>query len=153
MQSTPWASHHHGNSFKDIINPLLSSPGGLFFSSTFEEGLNRDRGGLFNLTKCINRSKVSQGRTCVTGRYTAFSNNKKMVTILHRDLEHKVEKVRSAHEVGGHVAEDQKQYEFPAWMNHNWSVHVNCLWRIRMEGGGEGGDLITFLWPLKGGAY
>ena len=42
----------------------LSSPGGLFFSSTFEEGLNRDRGGLFNLTKCINRSKVSQGRTC-----------------------------------------------------------------------------------------
>ena len=35
----------------------------------------------------------------VTGRYTAFSNNKKMVTILHRDLEHKVEKVRSAHEV------------------------------------------------------
>ena len=50
----------------------------------------------------------------VTGRYTAFSNNKKMVTILHRDLEHKVEKVRSAYEVGGHVAEDQKQYEFPA---------------------------------------
>ena len=30
----------------------------------------------------------------VTGRYTAFSNNKKMVTILHRELEHKVEKVQ-----------------------------------------------------------
>ena len=30
----------------------------------------------------------------VTGRYTAFSNNKKMVTILHRELEHKVEKVK-----------------------------------------------------------
>ena len=28
----------------------------------------------------------------VTGFYTAFSNNKKMVTILHRELEHKVEK-------------------------------------------------------------
>ena len=92
----------------------IKLPRELIFSSTFEEGLNRDREGLFNLTKCINRSKVSQGRTCVTGRYTAFSNNKKMVTILHRDLEHKVEKVRSAHEVGGHVAEDQKQYEFPA---------------------------------------
>ena len=30
----------------------------------------------------------------VTGRYTAFSNNNKMVTILHRELEHKVEKVQ-----------------------------------------------------------
>ena len=30
----------------------------------------------------------------VTGRYTAFSNKKKMVTILHRELEHKVEKVK-----------------------------------------------------------
>ena len=30
----------------------------------------------------------------VTDRYTAFSNNKKMVTILHRELEHKVEKVK-----------------------------------------------------------
>ena len=30
----------------------------------------------------------------VIGCYTAFSNNKKMVTILHRELEHKVEKVK-----------------------------------------------------------
>ena len=30
----------------------------------------------------------------VPGRYTAFSNNKKMVTILHRELERKVEKVK-----------------------------------------------------------
>ena len=30
----------------------------------------------------------------VTGRYTAFSNNKKMVTFLHREVEHKVEKVQ-----------------------------------------------------------
>ena len=49
----------------------------------------------------------------VTGHYTAFSNRKKMVTILHGELEHKVEKVK-AHEVGGHAAKDQKQYEFPA---------------------------------------
>ena len=47
----------------------------------------------------------------VTGRHTAFSNNKKIVTILLRELEHKES---SAHEVGGHAAEDQKQYEFPA---------------------------------------
>ena len=30
----------------------------------------------------------------VPGRYTAFSNNKKMVTILHRELERKVEKLK-----------------------------------------------------------
>ena len=30
----------------------------------------------------------------VTVRYTAFSNKNKMVTILHRELEHKVEKVQ-----------------------------------------------------------
>ena len=33
----------------------------------------------------------------VTGRYTAFSNNKKMVTILHRELERKVEKLIVQH--------------------------------------------------------
>ena len=49
----------------------------------------------------------------VPGRYTAFSNNKKIVAILHRELEHEVEKVKP-HEVGGHAAKDQKQYEFPA---------------------------------------
>ena len=30
----------------------------------------------------------------VPGRYTDFSNDKKMVTILHRELERKVEKVK-----------------------------------------------------------
>ena len=30
----------------------------------------------------------------VPGRYTAFSNNKKMVPIFHRELEGKVEKVQ-----------------------------------------------------------
>ena len=30
----------------------------------------------------------------VTGDYTAFPNNKKMVTIFHRELERKVEKVQ-----------------------------------------------------------
>ena len=74
-----------------------------------------------------------------------------MVTILKRELEHKVEKVQSAYEVWGHMAEDQKQYEFPAWINHNWSVHVNCLWRIRMEGGGEGGVNNFSLTSEKGG--
>ena len=46
------------------VNPLLNLPGGLFFSSTFEGGLNREgggglkeRGGLFNLAKRITCSK------------------------------------------------------------------------------------------------
>ena len=30
----------------------------------------------------------------VPGRYTALSNDKKIVTILHREREHKVEKVK-----------------------------------------------------------
>ena len=47
----------------------------------------------------------------VTGRYTTFSNNKKMVIILHRELEHK--------EDGRHAAEDRKQYELPALIHHN----------------------------------
>ena len=63
-----------------------------------------------------------------------------MVTILHRELERKVEKVKHMHDVGGQAAKDQKQYEFPAWINHNWSVHVNCLWR--MEGRGRRRGLI-----------
>ena len=45
MSYTAGASHHHGNSFKHTVNPLLSPPGGLFFSSTFEERLNRDEAG------------------------------------------------------------------------------------------------------------
>ena len=34
----------------DTVNPLLSPPGGLFFSSTFEGGLNRE-GGLILLSE------------------------------------------------------------------------------------------------------
>ena len=30
----------------------------------------------------------------VPGRYTALSNDKKMVAILHKELEHKIEKVK-----------------------------------------------------------
>ena len=86
-----------------VFSYLKSSvklPGGLIFSSTFEGALNRERG-LFNLAKHIKGSKVS----LVPGHYTAFSNNKKIVIILHRELERKVEKFK-AHEVGGHAAEE-----------------------------------------------
>ena len=42
----------------------------------------------------------------VPRRYTAFCNNKKMVTILRRELERKVGKV------GGHATEDQNNMNF-----------------------------------------
>ena len=60
-------------------------------------------GGLFNLAKGINGSKVSRG-------WSAFCNNKKMVTILRRELEHKGGKVK--HKVGGQATEDQNNMNF-----------------------------------------
>ena len=57
--------------FFQTVNPLLSPPGGLFISSSFEgEGLNRDGGlNMFNLET-------------------------KMVSLLHKELEYKVEKLK-----------------------------------------------------------
>ena len=81
----------------------IKPPGGLFFFKHFRGGwgggLNRGwglkrTGGLFNLAKCINGSKVSRGRTCGHRALYCFSNNKEMVSILLRELEHKVEKVQ-----------------------------------------------------------
>ena len=42
------------------------------------------------------KKEVSRGRFVVLGHYTcsAFSNNKKMVSILHKELERKVEKFK-----------------------------------------------------------
>ena len=57
--------------FFHTVNPLLSSPGGLIISSSFEgEGLNRDGGlNMLNLET-------------------------KMVSLLHKELEYKVEKLK-----------------------------------------------------------
>ena len=70
------------------VNPLLSPLGGLFISSPFEAGLNRD-GGLYNLEKT-------------------------MVSVLHKELEYKVEKLKNK-KVGGHAAEDQNQIRTSSW--------------------------------------
>ena len=53
--------------------------------------------------------------TCGSERYPAFSNDSKMVTILNREQERKVEKAYAF----GHAAKDPKQYKLPAWVNHN----------------------------------
>ena len=54
----------------------------------------------------------------VPGRYTAFSNNKKMVTTLHRELERKVGKV-SHMKLEVMRRKTKSKYEFPASINHN----------------------------------
>ena len=42
------------------VNPLLSPPGGLFFSSTFEGGLNRE-GGLINFPPLKRGGLIREG--------------------------------------------------------------------------------------------
>ena len=86
----------------------------------------------------------------VPGRYTAFSNNKKMVTILHRELERKVEKVK-------HMKLEVMQPKTKNNMNFQPEYTItDQSTLIRMEGRGGGGDLtgrgglINFS-PLKRG--
>ena len=83
-------------------------------------------------------------RLVVPGRYTAFSNNKKMVTILHRELEHEVEKVQHMKLEVMQPKTKNKIYEFPAWIYHNWSVHVNFLLFVKNNDGGKDKANSTF---------
>ena len=72
-------------------------PGGLFISSQFEGGGgggNRD-GGL-----------ILEG--------SLFNLQNTMVSVLHRELEYKVEKLKYK-KVGGHAAEDQNQVRTSNW--------------------------------------
>ena len=47
-----------------------------------------------------------------------------MVSVLHKELEYKVEKLKYK-KVGGHAAEDQKQILNSSWwINHPGSVHA-----------------------------
>ena len=48
-----------------------------------------------------------------------------MVTILQRELEHKVKKVQHL-KLEVMRPKTKNQHELPAWINHNWSVHINA---------------------------
>ena len=73
------------NSRKSSIKP----PGGLIFFKHFLEGLYRE-GGPYSIQRNASAgARFFDDGLVVPGRYTAFSNNKKMVTI-----ERKVEKVK-----------------------------------------------------------
>ena len=64
--------------------------GGLIFFKYFWGGW----GGLKEKWGAYLRSKVSRGRTCGSRAVYCFANDKKMVTILHGELERKIEKVK-----------------------------------------------------------
>ena len=82
---------------------FIKQPRRLFISRPFEGGggINRDGGGgdLFHLEKT-------------------------MVSVLHKKLEYKVEKLKNK-KVGGHAAEVQNQIQTSSWqINHPGSVHM-----------------------------
>lgn len=80
------------------VNPLLIPLGGLFISNLFEGGLI-ETGGLF-------------GRR--GGRGGLFTLEKTMVSVVHKELEHKAEKLKNKM-VGVHAAENQNQIQISSW--------------------------------------
>ena len=79
------------------VNPLLIPLGGLFISNLFEGGLI-ETGGLF-------------GRRGGGGLFTL---EKTMVSVVHKELEHKAEKLKNKM-VGVHAAENQNQIQISGW--------------------------------------
>ena len=83
---------------------FIKQPRRLFISSPFEGGggINRDGGWGGDL----------------------FHLEKTMVSVLHKELEYKVEKLKNK-KVGGHAAEVQNQIQTSTWqINHPGSVHM-----------------------------
>ena len=71
--------------FIHTVNPLLRPREGLFFQTLLRGGL-KERGAYLILRNTSPVAKIP--------RYTTFPNNKTMMTILHRELERKVEKLK-----------------------------------------------------------
>ena len=52
-----------------------------------------------------------------------FNLEKTMASVLHKDLQYKVDKLKYK-KIEGHAAEDQKQIRTSSWqINYPWSVH------------------------------
>ena len=62
-----------------------------FFINVMSKFLSREG---CSLEFSPSRARFLEDRLVVSGRYTVLFNDKKMVPILHRELEHKVEKVQ-----------------------------------------------------------
>ena len=79
------------------VNPLLSSPPlGVYLFKAYFRGRLIEMGGLF---------KKGGG---------LFNLETTMVSVLHKELEYKVEKLKYK-KVGGHAAEDQNQIRTSSW--------------------------------------
>ena len=80
----------------DTVTPLSSPRGPIYFKPIWE-GFHRDGGLIWG------------------GGGGGFFNLKKtMVSVLHKELEHKVEKLKNK-KAGGHAAEDQNQIRTSSW--------------------------------------
>ena len=101
----------------------IKPPRGLIFFKHFWGDL-KEKGGLF-VVKRINGSKVPLGLTC--GSWAAFSNDTKIGTILHRELEHTVEKVKHMKsEVVRLKTKNNINFQ-PDYTITDHAVHGNCL--------------------------
>ena len=82
------------------VNPLLSpwGGGGLFISSPFVGG---GGGGLIEAGDLLEMGGL-------------FNFEKTMASVLHKELEQKVEKLKNKND-GGHAAEDQNQIRTSSW--------------------------------------
>ena len=85
-----------------------------------------------------------------------------MISVLHEELEYKVEKLKYK-AIGGHAAEDQKQIQLvkkPSWISphevlQSWLIntvqHLSVKNDKKEGGSGGGGGLLTFLPWRRGG--
>ena len=84
-----------------------------------------------------------------------------MISVLHEELEYKVEKLKYK-AIGGHAAEDQKQIQLvkkPSWISPHEVVQswlINTVQHLlvkndKKEGGSGGGGVINFLALKTGG--
>ena len=77
----------------------IKSPRGAYLLKAYLRGwINRDRGLIWEWR----------------GGGGFFNLEKTMVSVLHKELEHKVEKLKNK-KVGGHAAEDQNQIRTSSW--------------------------------------
>ena len=87
----------------------------------------------------------------VPGRYTALSNDKKMVTILHRELERKVEKVKHMKlEVMQPKTKNNTNFQPEETITDQSTLIVNFFVKSKdwVEGGRGGGGLIERVYLL-----
>ena len=70
--------------YLSTVNPLLSPPGAYFLQALLRWGGLKREGGAYLRRNASTGARFLEDGLVVPGCYSAFSINKKMVTILHR---------------------------------------------------------------------